>query len=215
MEPETINGIFAIAGAIIGAVLAGLFAWLLQAKYRPRKEPKVLVARPKRLVDVDDSVKGMISVVVGGEEVETVTSVDYYILNTGNEVLSNIQLAIKFPTDVRILGGNCPATNFTTTTTEDFALHLDSNNDCEIQASFLNPGEEARGHLLLNNMPDAIDVHFRQPGVKLIIKKGYDSARTTMATEILYEAAKSNFTLDTYLKLALPAYRKLRSKNGI
>lgn len=213
MSIEIINGIFAITGAVIGAVIAGLFAWVLQIKYRSKKELKILLSKPKRLVDIHDTLKGLISINIAGEEVETVANIDYFVMNTGNEVLSNILIKFEFNSDLRILGGNCPSANFSVMESEDFTLHLNTGNTCEIKAHFLNPGEEIRGHLLLNKIPKKTKVTFRQPNVSLKLEKEYDSARTTMITDVLYEAAKSNFILDAYLKLALPAYRKHREKN--
>lgn len=215
MTPEVLNGIFAISGAVIGAIIAGLFAWLIQAKYRSKKILKVLISKPKALIDIHDSLQGLISINISGEPVNTVSSVDYYILNSGNEVLRDIDLQFAFSDNVRILGGNCPKLNFSTNSVEDFALHLDERSSCEIKAGFLNPGEEARGHLLLNAIPSETSVNFRQAGVVLEVQKNYDPARSSAISEILYEAAKSNFFLDTYLKLALPAYKKQRDKNGI
>ena len=83
MTPEVLNGIFAISGAVIGAIIAGLFAWLIQAKYKSKKILKVLISKPKALIDIHDSLQGLISINISGEPVNTVSSVDYYILNSG------------------------------------------------------------------------------------------------------------------------------------
>ena len=79
MSPEITNGIFAISGAVIGALIAGLIAWAIQANYRSRKSIKVLISKPRPLIDIDESVKDRIIVSMHGQEVETLTSIDYYV----------------------------------------------------------------------------------------------------------------------------------------
>lgn len=42
MSPEVVNGVFAVSGAVLGAIIAGFFSWILQAKYKSKKKLKVL-----------------------------------------------------------------------------------------------------------------------------------------------------------------------------
>ncbi len=171
MTPETINGIFAISGALIGAIAAGLIAWALQAKYQVKKSLIVLISKPKLLADVDASITGMPTITLARQEADVIASVDYYLVNAGNQALENIDINFSFDRNVRILGGNCPKKNFNTNCVDDFSLHLEKNSTCNIKAKFLNPGEEAKGHLLIKNMPTSIDVIFRQPNVNFKLKK--------------------------------------------
>lgn len=171
MTPETINGIFGISGAVVGSIAAGLIAWALQVKYRVKKSLKVLISRPKLLVDADGQIKNIPRIMAINQQVETITSIDYYLINTGNQALENIDIHFSFDGNIRILGGNCPKKNFKTNCVDDFSLHLEKNSTCNIRARFLNPGEEAKGHLLIRNMPTAVDVVFRQPNVDFKLKK--------------------------------------------
>lgn len=212
MDPEIIKGIFAISGAVIVAVIAGLFAWALQNRNKTKRELKILASKPKDLVDIDDSLRGMIDIQIVGMSVDTVSSVDYYIVNSGNDVLHDLEVYFTFSNGTRILGGNCPELNFSTTEKEAFVLSIVENSSCSILAGFLNPGDEARGHIFLNKADCNLEVSFRQPGVSVSIDKNYDPARLSAVSEMLYDAAKSNWLLDSYFRLAIPAYKKHRAK---
>lgn len=170
MTPETINGIFTISGAVIGAIAAGLITWALQAKYQVKKSLIVLISKPKLLADVD-----VPTITCTKQEADVIASVDYYLVNAGNQALENIDINLSFDKNVKILGGNCPKKNFKTDCVDDFSLNLEENSTCNIKAKFLNPGEEAKGHLLIKNMPMSIDVMFRQPNVYFKLKKGCHS----------------------------------------
>ncbi|MDM1708989.1 hypothetical protein [Thiopseudomonas alkaliphila] len=210
MSPEVVNGVFAVSGAVLGAIIAGFFSWMLQAKYKSKKKLKVFISEPRALVDIHDSLKGIVSININDEPVETVANVDYYILNSGNEALTNIELEFSFSDNARILGGNTPQKNFKTKGVGDFSLHLEKNSSCEILAAYLNPGEEVRGHLLLNRMPKETEVKFRQPNVEFEVSKNYDPTKKSMLIDALYEAAKNNYILNIYFKMTIPVYRRYR-----
>lgn len=215
MSPEVINGIFAIGGAVVGAILSAALAFGISQRTKERKELSVLLSKPKQLINVHDSVKDSIKIMVAGREAVTASHLDYYIANTGNKVLENVHIVIETVGDTDIFGGCTPGSNFNVENSEDTLVSWEDDGQFTIEAKFLNPGDELKGYILLANIPTDIRVVFRAPDVKLKVLKDHDLDRGSVFTDVIFDVAKNNFILDSYLKLAVPAYREQRRKDDI
>lgn len=210
MQPEVINGLFAISGAVAGAIVSAALTLGIKQKTKERKELSVLLSKPKQLISVHDRVQDSIELFVAGRAAKTASHVDYYIANTGNSVLEDINLTIETGSDTDIFGGCTPDSNFNASTLEDAIVSWNDDGSLTVEAKFLNPGDELSGYILLANMPTNINVKYRAPGVILKVLKDQDTERDSVFTNMIYEIAKQNFFLDAYLKLFIPAYRKQR-----
>lgn len=215
MTPEVVNGIFAISGAVAGAIVSALLAFGINQRTKERRELSVLLSKPKQLVNVHDSVKDSIQISVAGRVVETASHLDYYIANTGNKVLENVNIVIETSGNTDIFGGCTPGSNFNASHSEDTIVSWEDNGTFTIEAKFLNPGDELSGYILLANIPTDVRVLFRAPDVKLNVIKDHESDRGSVFTDVIFDFAKRNFFLDLYLKLFVPAYREQRRKDDL
>jgi hypothetical protein len=215
MTPEVINGLFAVSGAVVGAIVSAAFALAIHQRTKERKELSVLLSKPKQLVNVHDSVKDSIQITVAGRVAETASNLDYYIANTGNKVLEDVNIIIETVGNTDIFGGCTPESNFGASYAEDTEVSWEEDGTFAIKAAFLNPGDELSGYILLANIPTDVRVIYRAPGVKLKVIKDHDVDRGSVFTDMIFEVAKRNFILDTYLKLAIPAYREQRRKDDL
>ena len=68
MTPETINGTFAVGGAVVGAVVSAALAYAIHNRTKEKKELSVVLSKPKQLVDDHDSIKDSINIEVMGRK---------------------------------------------------------------------------------------------------------------------------------------------------
>lgn len=90
MSPEIVNGLFAVGGAISGAVVGGLITLYGIRKSRDRKEITISTSSPSRLLVVHDRLRDDVQIIVSGEPVENVLLSEIYISNTGNRTVENL-----------------------------------------------------------------------------------------------------------------------------
>lgn len=209
MSPEVINGLFAIAGAIIGALLGGLFSVNLARKSKTRKELTTLITKPSRLITIDDQITDDVEVFVSGVKVPTVYLSDLKILNTGNEELSNLKIPVSFKGEGKLLTFTLKDSNFDFDG-EGYEIKKTGENDSLITIEFLNPGDQLVVRAMFSDEPEEWEVQFRQPGVSL--SKGFDSegAIPDVFAKTFFEVIRRNWILDIYMKMALPSYRRYR-----
>lgn len=215
MTPETINGVFAIGGAVIGAVLSAALAYAIHNRTKEKKVLSVVFSKPKQLIDVHDSIKDSINIEVMGRKVDTASHLEYYIANTGNSVINDINIVVETAGDTEIFGGNVPASNFKDVISEDTLVSWEDDGAFSLTTKFLNPGDELHGYILLANIPSEIHVRYRQAGVQLKVTKNHESEKRDVFADLIYEFSSRNFILDSYLKLAIPAYREQRRKDEL
>lgn len=205
---ELINGIFILVGAVIGASLTGIISWIQAEKIRPKSELRIFTSRPARLIEVDSSVADIVQILVGGEIVPTIYTLDIRITNTGTELLSNGRIQIDFTGHVKVL-----AIDFTDL--PDGALdafqveHMNQQyEEYLVNFKFMNPGEELTMKVLLNAKPLTVNATFRQPGVISLIRTDYDP----LDAEPLFEIIRQSLILHSYSRLVFPQYRRYLEK---
>ena len=91
---------------------------------------------------------------------------------------------------------------------EDTLVSWEEAGSISLTSKFLNPGDELNGYILLVNIPSGINVRFIQAGVQLKATKDFESEKRDVFSGLIYEFASRSFILDSYLKLAIPAYRE-------
>ena len=92
MSSEVVNGLFALGGAVLGAVVTGVISWLQAKKTAKHKELTVFTSRPISLVEVDSMISEVIKITIGGTPVSTVYTLDVTLLNTGTETLHDVSV---------------------------------------------------------------------------------------------------------------------------
>ena len=102
MTPEVVNGLFALGGAALGAVLTGGISIYQSKKNKKRKELTVLTSRVSRLIEVDSSISPVVTITVSGQNVPSVYTFDITLLNSGNETLENTEVSSEISGDAEI-----------------------------------------------------------------------------------------------------------------
>jgi len=133
MKPEIINGIFAVSGAIIGALTAGLFNRNIARKNKDKKE------------------------------------------------ITNFKIDES-----------------------DYEIRMDDNL-VEIRLSFINAMDEINFILLTDTETD-IDIKFRQPEIRSLIKGGCNPETPGVLISAFYDAFESSSLLRAYFKLVVPGF---------
>ncbi|WP_143421456.1 hypothetical protein [Halovibrio salipaludis] len=215
MSTEVINGLFSIVGAVLGALITALVAIIIHRKSRQRKELTIYLSKPKRLVSVDDVIKDSIEIKVAGRKAETASHMDYYIANTGNSVIDDVNIGVKTIGNTDIIGGNVPEKNFDSSDELDLVVGWENEGGISIKAGYLNPGEKVSGYILLANIPDDVEVKYRAPGVKLVLKKNYDASSEDLFYNLIIQMVKSNPLLDIYFRAFSRTYREKRNNDEL
>ncbi|MGH8660122.1 MAG: hypothetical protein ACREV4_17095 [Gammaproteobacteria bacterium] len=206
MTPEMVNGLFALGGAALGAVLTGAFSLYQSKKTLRKKELAIYTTAPSRLLAVDSTLKDLIVVTINGKKVPTVYIVDTVIANTGNEVLNDLKAKVCWEGKGEIVSTEIGRANFDPKL-DEIAIARVGDLEIDISASYLNPGDELVVRSLFSGRPSKWRVEFRQPGVSLN-KRLTDTGLPNIFAKAMFEGIRSNWILDSYFKLALPQYRK-------
>lgn len=207
MKPEIINGLFALGGAVLGALLTSTFSWFQNKKSRSRSELSIVTSRAARLIEIDSSISEIVEIRVHGDTVPSVYTLDTKLLNTGTEPLHDGEVSIN------LLGG-------TTVLAIDIAdshsvigdaLTVARNDDQTgfwLRFDFMNPNEELLLRALLTARPSQVVPTFRQPGVRTRIQTDSDPVLPGVLATVLFETIRTNWILHLYVKSFFQPYRR-------
>ncbi|WP_123630250.1 hypothetical protein [Salinisphaera orenii] len=207
MKPEFINGIFAVSGAIAGAILSGIFGWLISRRNDPRSELSIFSSRTARLIEVDSSISEIVEIRVHGRVLPTVYTSDIRIVNTGTEPLYEGQIDVSIVGDeARILAVDVVET----APGADRALNtmiVDQNQSLKLTFEYINPSEEFVVRALLSSRPNQLLPEFRQPGVVTKIRTDAELIPGVLG-RLMFESIRSNWLLDLYFRALMKPYRR-------
>lgn len=207
MRPEFINGIFAVSGAIAGAVLSGIFAWLINRRNDSRSELSIFSSRTARLIEVDSSISEIVEIRVHGQILPTVYTSDIRIVNTGTEPLYNGHI------DVFIIGDEAQVLAVDVAETALGAggalntIRGDQNLSFALTFEYINPSEEFVVRALLSSRPNQVLPEFRQPGVATKIRTDAELIPGVLG-RLMFESIRSNWLLDLYFRALMKPYRR-------
>jgi len=184
VKPEIINGIFAVAGALIGVIGTAIVT-------KSNKEiSKITVFRssPSRLLDVEDLAKSDIEIKYKGNVVSELFHGEIAVQNTGSKSLENIEVKILPETDSPLFDTEISSTNFHR---ESDSLTLIEQGEIKINVGFLNPN-------------DRIVVSYKSSGGKA---PAVVSRKLGVDVELKDEAV--NWVPDIYAKLIFEIFDQL------
>ena len=200
-----VSGLFVLAGAVLGAVLTGSFAWYQHRRSRRRSELSILTTLPTRLIEIDSSVAQVVEILVRGNRVPAVYTLDARVVNTGTEPVGCGDVKVALDGDTRVLAvdvARCPAG-----AEERIGVAADAAEPgFRLDFDFLNPGEVILVRSLLSARPAAVTPTFRQRGVNVRVRSDEDPAIPGVLGRALFEAIRSTWFLHL-LFLMLPPYR--------
>ncbi len=211
MSPEIVNGLFALGGAALGAVLTGALSWYQITKTKEKRELTILSTRPSNLIAVDSSISEMVKITVSNHVVPTVYTFDLIVQNSGNQTVSDICIPVSTEVDGRLLGVDIESSNFAIET-DSCEVALDGPTHFRVDLKYLNPGEELTWRVLASAVPKKVEPGFRQPGVYSRIRTNYEAAVPDVISRALLDALAANTLLDVSMKISSPQYRRWREK---
>jgi len=95
MPPELINGLFALGGAVVGAIIGGVFSLRAASVNRDRKELSISHSYPSHLLMLDDRVESDIDIIVAGEKVKSIVLSEINFANTGNTTIRDLTVNLS------------------------------------------------------------------------------------------------------------------------
>lgn len=207
MSPEVVNGLFALLGALVGAVVAGAISWRQARAMAVRKELTLITVRASKLLEVDKSVKGVIEIRVAGVLVPTIYTCAFSLSNSGNVPINDIKAVWKLEGPPEVLNyeiGDLPAG------ADSSCVNIESKDGKSLSTSiqYLNPGESISVRALISEKPTHVSLECRQQGVSIVTKEDFDPTQPGATGRVLYEAMRRNPIIHAYMQLALPSYRQ-------
>ena len=206
MKPEIVNGLFALGGAALGALLTGAFSWFQNKQTRSRSELSIFTSHAARLIEVDSSISEIVEIRVQGEIVPSVYTLDTRILNTGTEPLHDGDVYVSLVDDTTVLAVDI--TDFSDGALDALKVERDENKTgFHVYFDYINPDEEFLLRALLTSRPSKVVPTFRQPGVSTRVQTD-DSVSPGVVRRAIFETIRRDLLLHSYLKLWFQPYRR-------
>ena len=207
MKPEIINGIFALGGAALGALLTAMFSWFQNKQARSRSELSIFTSNAARLIDVDSSISDVVEIRVQGEIVPNVYTLDIRLLNTGTEPLHNGDIYVRLFDDTTVL--TVDIVDFTANAQDALKVELDeSKTGFHAYFDYMNRDEQCLLRAMLTSRPSKVVPTFRQPGVITRVRTDYDPALPGVLDRVMFETIRNNLLLHYFLKIWVRSYRR-------
>lgn len=207
MSTEVINGIVVAGSATIGAII-GAFLNSYYAKKNMRSELTLTSSAPSRLVEISKNIAPRVEILVDGKKVNKVVSSEISIVNTGNMSIHDVNVKVIIHGTSELVSIEIERTNFSYNE-EDIITSIKDTQTVELMMKYLNPNDELIGRLLFTDKPDSVEINFRKPEVRSIIKNNYvPEMPSVIAQELFTAMSESSKIVNTAFKLLSPEYRK-------
>ena len=205
--PEVINGLFAVGGAVVGALIAGIFAMYIAKSAKEKKEIIVSTSSPSRLLVVHDEIASDVEILVSGNKVENVVLSEIFLSNTGNKTIEDLNFPVSCQQPVQIISVNALDQASNATRPGSKAI-IKSKQEFDVSVDYLNPGEEISLRCMVSGAPPQWNVSLRQPELKVMRREQPLVNYSDVAVEALFEGLAKNAILRTYFSIVMPAFKK-------
>ena len=200
MAADLTNGLFTLAGAVLGAMITGGIAWYVSRQNRTRSELTVLKGVTVSLVEVRPDVSSVVELRVRGEVVPTVYTQDIRILNTGTDVIKDGKISFIAVDAAQVLSADI--LGFASSAADALkACTNDQKDSATVTFKYVNSGEEFLLRILLDQRI-SVEPKFRQSGVNFVVRN-YSESTLPIALEMLTASSLLNFLA----WLLVPPYR--------
>lgn len=207
MTSEVVNGLFALGGAVLGALVTGYISWKQAKKYAKRNELSVITSRASNLLKIDSTISEVVKISIGEDVIPSVFTFDILLINSGSETLYDLEVITQIDNSLKIIACDISLSNFELVDGK-YLARKESDTNVIVEADYLNPGDELMAKVLVTGDPGFIKSSFRQAGVKLILRDNFDPTTPDVFTRALFESVRKNFLLHTYMKMSIPFYRR-------
>lgn len=169
MKSEVVNGLFALGGGVVGAILTGAISWIQNSRNRSRSELTIFTGYPEALIQVDSSITEIVELRVLGELVPTVYTLDTRFVNTGTEPLHDGDIHVHLGEEGKVVAVDFADSSAGVRNSLELS-RIEEEKGFRLHFKFINPGEEFMVRALLNAYTGEVIPTFRQPGVKTIVR---------------------------------------------
>ncbi len=207
LSPEILNGLFAIGGAVIGALIAGIFAIRTTKMSKDRKELVISHSYVARPLIVHDEISKNIEVRVFGQIVDNILLSEIFLSNIGNTVIKDIDFPVECQDECLIVSVDVldPETNAVRTGSN---LSMNGQVNFSVSIDYINPNEEVVLRCMVSGDEPKWDVQIRQPGLLVVKRDRPVSVRSDVVAEALFEAISEIPILRTYFRIAVPSFKR-------
>lgn len=212
-SPEVVNGIFAIGGAVLGAIIAGFFAIFIAKKSKDKKEIVVSVSHPSRLLVVHDQIASNVEILVSGKKVDNVILSEIFLSNTGNKAVENLSFHVSCQASVQFISAD-PLDQASDAPRVGSVVTKQSDQEIHVAIDHINSGEEISLRCMISGDEPEWVVNLRQPELNVIRRERPVASYSDVVAEVLFESFSNTPFLSTYLQITSPAFKKfLKNKS--
>ncbi len=213
MTAEVINGVFAIGGAVIGAVLTTLLTRHFQKKTDRRRELTIEVSRPVLLIGVSKEIRSDVAIQVRGKDVNTVYRSEVGIVNSGTRAVRQIEISLEMVGPGTLVAASVSSVSFDYSS-EVIEVSAVSDRTAEVLCQYLNAGDVLVVGLLFSDKPERVEARFRQPDTKCIVRTETVPEVPGIFIDAFFAALSSTYFLHGITRLLIPEYRRyLRARS--
>lgn len=207
MKPEVINGIFGIAGAIIGALLTGGLTWLSAKNDKKKKRLAIYSTYSTKLIEISDLIRGNIEINLNSKKISELNKNEIIVTNTGNVLIENIEITFTLSeSSAKLINVEKSQSNFDIAL-EDFEMSFNEKGG-KLTIKYLNPGDQIDFIVLTDTQSIVLTKH-RQKDVTTEIKTDYIPNRQGVLLDSFFEAMDNNFLLRSGFYF-MPEFRKYK-----
>ena len=207
VSTEVINGLFAVGGAVVGAITAGLFAIHIAKSTKEKKEIVVSTSYPSRLLVVHDQIASDVEILISGNKVENVILSEVFISNTGNKAITNLNFPISCQQTVNIISVDA-LDQATDGPRSGSVVVKTGDQEFDVKIDYINPGEEISLRCMVSGDEPEWIVALRQPELNVIRREQPVASYSDVVAEIVFETLTQTPILRSYLRITSPVFRK-------
>lgn len=206
MSPTLINGLFSLAGVVLGVI----GTWAITYYSATRRRMTVYRSPIARLLDVGESVRSDVAISYRGEPVKNLYGGECAIQNTGNVSIEGVSVRIIPADDTPLIEAEVSSANFRI---EGSRLALTEEGDSYlIKAPYMNPKDRFSIAFRAIGAGTSPEVDARLQDVEVNFKRDFVSWVPDIYAEKFMEAISKNRLLDLYFRLLKPYRKYLESK---
>lgn len=207
LSPEVLNGLFAVGGAVLGAVIAGIFAMVIAKRSKDKKEIVISTSHPSRLLVVHDQIASDVEILVSGNKVDNVILSEIFLSNTGNKAVENLSFPVTCQDTVQIISVDA-LDQASDARRSGSIIKKKSSHEIGVSVDYINPGEEISLRCMVSGDEPEWTVAMRQPELNVIRREEPVASYSDVAAEIVFESFLAVPILGSYLRITSPIFKK-------
>ncbi|WP_420418343.1 hypothetical protein [Pacificispira sp.] len=207
LSPEVINGLFAVGGAFLGAIITGLFALHISRTSKEKREVVVSTSNPSRLLVVHDQIASDVEILVSGKKVDNVVLSEVFLSNTGNKAVENLHFPMSCQEGTQIIAVDA-LDQETDAPLPGSVVTLQGDQEVEVAIDYINPGEEISLRCIVSGEAPVWSIDLRQPDLRVVHRDQPVASYSDVVSEIVFESLANLPMVSAYLRITSPVFKK-------